>query len=281
MHPAEASHLGKTSPYPQVYDSKWLYPIARDLKRQSLRTKGVPCYGEDLWTAYEISWLDTSGKPSIGLANIRLPLQSPNLIESKSLKLYLNSFNQSRWSSLEAVRAQIIQDLTQVAGIQVQVDLWTWQQAELYLQPQVMQGQCLDDLELQGEIAPVPLDQPDLLIDAEGNKKLTTPEYYYSHLLKSNCPVTGQPDWASVWIDYQGAPLNLSVLLAYILSFRQHRDFHEHCIERIYYTLWHVCQPEKLSVYARYTRRGGLDINPWRTSDPQAASAPLIRTIRQ
>ncbi|SEI72098.1 7-cyano-7-deazaguanine reductase [Allopseudospirillum japonicum] len=281
MHPAEASNLGKASPYPKKYDSKWLYPIARHLQRQHLQTEGVPCYGEDMWTAYEVSWLDMKAKPQIALASIRLPLQSQNLIESKSLKLYLNSFNQSQWPSLEAVQAQISQDLTQVAGMQVQVDLWTWQQAEMYLQPKPIQGMCLDDLELQDEIASAPVDQPDLLADVEKGKKLVKPEYYYSHLLKSNCPVTGQPDWATLWIEYQGAPLNLSALLAYILSFRQHQDFHEHCVERIYYTLWHVCQPEKLSVYARYTRRGGLDINPWRTSDAKAAHAPLIRTIRQ
>jgi 7-cyano-7-deazaguanine reductase len=254
--------LGKATVYTSEYDPGLLCPIPRRLKRDEIGLpEELPFHGVDIWNAYEMSWLTPQGKPVVAMGEFRIPCESPNLIESKSLKLYLNSFNQTRFDDFESVRSLLSQDLGGAAGIPVDVRLIS--AAEFALETfATLPGACLDDLEIEIEGYSL---APDLL-EGAADARQQVAETLHSHLLKSNCLVTNQPDWGSVLIDYQGAKIDHEALLRYLISFRQHNEFHEQCVERIYVDLMRFCQPQKLTVYARYTRRGGLDINPYRSN---------------
>ena len=254
--------LGKATVYTSEYDPGLLCPIPRKLKRDEIGlTDELPFHGVDIWNAYELSWLTPQGKPVVAMCEFRIPCESPNLIESKSIKLYLNSFNQTRFDDFEAVRALLSLDLGGAAGAPVDVHLVS--AAEFSTESfSALPGQCIDDLDLA--IENYSLETGYLEGATQPEQQVT--ETLHSHLLKSNCLVTSQPDWGSVLIHYQGAKINQEALLRYLISFRQHDEFHEQCVERIYNDLMRFCQPEKLTIYARYTRRGGLDINPYRSN---------------
>ncbi|MDO3384338.1 NADPH-dependent 7-cyano-7-deazaguanine reductase QueF [Gilvimarinus sp. SDUM040013] len=271
------SPLGKSSEYVSEYDPALLYPIPRSQSRSALGLSDVhlPFVGEDIWTGYELSWLNLKGLPQVALIEFSLPCVSTYIIESKSIKLYLNSFNQTRMASMDELAAKIERDFSQAAGAPVAVSLssLTSVRALGSFEQAPWHAECIDqqDVEINDYSPNAQLlsAQPDELVD----------ERLYSNLLKSNCPVTGQPDWASVWVRYRGHKIAREGLLKYIVSFRQHQDFHEHCVERMYCDIQSRCQPQSLEVYARYTRRGGLDINPYRSSEAKPLAA--VRLIRQ
>ncbi|MCR3982100.1 NADPH-dependent 7-cyano-7-deazaguanine reductase QueF [Aeromonas caviae] len=264
--------LGQQSAYISQYTPSLLQPVPRSLNRDDLGLRGeLPFQGCDVWTLYELSWLNAKGKPVVAIGEVFVPATSPNLIESKSFKLYLNSFNQTRCDSLEAVQALLVQDLSGCAGSPVSVTLFTLDQAPHQIAQ--LPGECIDNLDI--EVDGYEFDAT-LLQGAAGREIVE--ETLHSHLLKSNCLVTSQPDWGSVVIHYRGPRLDREKLLRYLISFRQHNEFHEQCIERIFTDLKHFCAPEKLTVHARYTRRGGLDINPFRSDwEPVPANLRLIR----
>ncbi|MFQ2660000.1 NADPH-dependent 7-cyano-7-deazaguanine reductase QueF [Aeromonas caviae] len=264
--------LGQQSAYISQYTPSLLQPVPRSLNRDDLGLRGeLPFQGCDVWTLYELSWLNAKGKPVVAIGEVFVPATSPNLIESKSLKLYLNSFNQTRCDSLEAVQALLVQDLSGCAGAPVSVTLFTLDQAPHQIAQ--LPGECIDNLDI--EVDGYEFDET-LLQGAAGREIVE--ETLHSHLLKSNCLVTSQPDWGSVVIHYRGPRLDREKLLRYLISFRQHNEFHEQCIERIFTDLKHFCAPEQLTVHARYTRRGGLDINPFRSDwEPVPANLRLIR----
>jgi 7-cyano-7-deazaguanine reductase len=273
-HSVDASPLGQKTAYISSYDASLLFPIARSESRKALGiSSDLPFYGYDIWTGYELSWLNTKGKPVIAVAEFKIPCDSPSIIESKSFKLYLNSFNQTRFSGLDDVKNTLLKDLSAVAGSEVVVDLRSLSDSNLLVDV-TYDALCLDELDIDVDAYhPV----PSLLIADASNEAA---EVLCSHLLKSNCPVTGQPDWATLFVEYSGAKINHENLLRYVISFREHQDFHEHCIERIFVDLLRTCKPNKLSVYARYTRRGGLDINPFRSTE--SAAKPIVgRLLRQ
>ena len=263
QHPAEHSPLGKSSDYVATYSPHLLFPIPRAPKwaELGLTAETLPYQGVDLWNCYELSWLLPSGKPVVAIGEFEIPADSPNIIESKSFKLYLNSLNQSVFESREALRELMSADLSAAAGKPVRVRLRTLDEVAAE-GVATLPGRCIDELDVAIEHYDHP--RPELLAcDAER----VVEESLHSHLLKSNCPVTGQPDWGSVVVEYRGAALQPESLLAYLVSFRQHADFHEQCVERIFLDLQRLLQPEKLTVYARYVRRGGLDINPYRSTE--------------
>ncbi|ODV16331.1 MAG: NADPH-dependent 7-cyano-7-deazaguanine reductase QueF [Lysobacteraceae bacterium SCN 69-25] len=260
MTSAEHSLLGKSVAYRDEYDASLLFPIPRAGKRAELGLSGaLPFHGVDIWNAYELSWLDPRGKPVVALAEFRVPAASPNIIESKSFKLYLNTFAQTRLDGADAVAQRL-------AGAAVEVRLQT---AAGFAQETLheLDGDCIDGVEVDIDDYDAP--RPDYL---HGDAAGIVEETLVSHLLKSNCPVTGQPDWASLQIRYRGPRIDRAGLLRYLVSFRRHSDFHEQCVERIWCDLHARCAPHYLAVYARYTRRGGLDINPFRSSE--AGEAP-------
>ncbi|MBV1843082.1 NADPH-dependent 7-cyano-7-deazaguanine reductase QueF [Photobacterium ganghwense] len=253
--------LGKTTEYKDQYDPSLLQPVPRSLNRDDLALgDSLPFTGYDIWTLYELSWLNSKGLPQVAIGEVRLPASSPNLIESKSFKLYLNSFNQTRFESWQRVADQLQQDLSNCAGADVDV---TIQPLTDFDDQQIVNfsGQCIDEQDI--EIDSFNFNPAYLEGAAEG--EIVTEELH-SHLLKSNCLITSQPDWGSVRISYKGKQINREKLLRYIVSFRNHNEFHEQCVERIFTDIMKYCQPELLTVYARYTRRGGLDINPYRTN---------------
>ncbi len=264
--------LGQQSAYISQYTPSLLQPVPRSLNRDDLGLRGeLPFQGCDVWTLYELSWLNAKGKPVVAIGEVFVPATSPNLIESKSFKLYLNSFNQTHCDSLEAVQALLVQDLSGCAGAPVSVTLFTLDQAPHQIAQ--LPGECIDSLDI--EVDGYEFDET-LLQGAAGREIVE--ETLHSHLLKSNCLVTSQPDWGSVVIHYRGPRLDREKLLRYLISFRQHNEFHEQCIERIFTDLKHFCAPEQLTVHARYTRRGGLDINPFRSDwEPVPANLRLIR----
>ena len=281
MNRAEDSQLGKASRYIDQYDASLLFPIARAGKRAELGIVGeAPFLGADMWTAYELSWLNLRGKPQVALAHLTVPCESVNIIESKSLKLYLNSFNNSRFASLDAVKERLRADLSEAvwrgAGRSTTIGVRIVP-PELFDREPIyeLDGLSLDRLDVEcTSFTPA----PELLKVLSDEAPVT--EVLVSNLLKSNCLVTGQPDWGSVQISYSGAPIDQEGLLQYLVSFRNHNEFHEQCVERIFMDIWRRCRPLKLAVYARYTRRGGLDINPFRTSSAQALPQNT-RTARQ
>ncbi|MGL6151460.1 MAG: NADPH-dependent 7-cyano-7-deazaguanine reductase QueF [Aeromonas sobria] len=265
--------LGQQADYISQYTPSLLQPVPRSLNRDDLQLgDALPFSGCDVWTLYELSWLNTKGKPMVALGEVTIPATSANLIESKSFKLYLNSFNQTRCDSIDAVAAMLTKDLSACASETVKVTLFPLDQAPHQIA--LLPGECIDEQDI--EVDNYQFDAA-LLQGAAGNEQVE--ETLHSHLLKSNCLVTSQPDWGSVVIRYKGPKLDREKLLRYLISFRQHNEFHEQCIERIFIDLKHYCQPAQLTVYARYTRRGGLDINPFR-SDFEAVPANL-RLIRQ
>ncbi len=270
--------LGQNSSYPDQYNPSLLFPIPRSENRLKLNiqpNQALPFIGVDLWNAFELSWLNQRGKPQIALAEFQIPADSPNMIESKSFKLYLNSLNNARFEDVNEVKEKITTDLSMVAGRKILTRIISTEFAAKK-GIQKMDGVLLDRLDI--EIDPYLAADPTLL---EVNASFGPVEQcLVSHLLKSNCPVTGQPDWASVQIRYQGRPILEEGLLRYLIGFRQLGEFHEHCVETIFCDIKRQCKPEKLSVYARYTRRGGLDINPFRT-DHNAPWPDNTRHARQ
>jgi 7-cyano-7-deazaguanine reductase len=275
MTTPQDSQLGQPTPYQDVYDARLLFPIARAQTRAALGLTGtLPFFGADMWTAYELSWLNARGKPQVALAQFVVPADSPNIIESKSFKLYLNSFSGTKLTDVDALRSLLLHDLTEAAGAPVAVKLLA--PAQFDAQPIAeLSGLSLDRLDIECNVF-----TPDAQLLRADHSEPPVEETLTSNLLKSNCPVTGQPDWGSVQITYTGAPINQEGLLQYIISFRNHQDFHEHCVERMFIDIMARCKPDRLAVYARYTRRGGLDINPFRTSYP-IALPPNVRTARQ
>jgi len=275
MNTAQFSTLGQSVAYPSSYDASLLFPIPRAVARDRLGLgEALPFVGVDLWNAYELSWLDPRGKPQVALAEIRVPATSPNLIESKSFKLYLNSFAQERLPSSEALHATLASDLAAAAGAPVAVSLIAPTSPQAF-PVVVLPGELIDSVAIAIEHYGPPA--PELLkADAEESIE----ETLVSHLFRSNCPVTGQPDWASLQIAYAGPRIDRAGLLRYLVSFRTHSDFHEACVERIFLDLWARCAPLKLAVYARFTRRGGLDINPFRAL-PGATMPDNLRLSRQ
>ena len=281
MNTAQDSQLGKASAYADQYAPELLYPIPRSAKRLELGlTDTLPFLGADMWTAFELSWLGPRGKPQLALAHITVPCESSHIIESKSLKLYLNSYNNTVFADAAAVLTRLRADLSEAAwrGAVVQSSVGVRLLVpELFDREPVQEldGLSLDRLDVEcRQYTPA----PELLRTAVDEPPVT--EVLTSRLLKSNCLVTGQPDWGSVQISYSGAAIDQEGLLQYVVSFRNHHEFHEQCVERIFMDIWQRCQPTKLAVYARYTRRGGLDINPFRTSYARALP-PNVRTARQ
>jgi 7-cyano-7-deazaguanine reductase len=272
---ADQSPLGKPSAYQTQYAPDLLFPIPRQEKRGELQLSGtLPFFGVDIWNAYEVSWLNMRGKPQVAVATITVPADTPNIIESKSFKLYLNSFNQTRLANEEALLALLREDLSSGFGAPVQVAL-TLPEKFSTLKMGELDGLLLDRLDIEVDnYSPA----PSLL--CANHDEAPVEETLVSHLLKSNCLVTGQPDWASVQIHYVGPQINQEGLLRYLIGFREHNEFHEQCVERIFVDILRGCKPQKLAVYARYTRRGGLDINPWRTNF--TVGRPLnLRNARQ
>lgn len=268
------NHLGKTTDYVDQYDAGLLDPIPRTLARVTLQLGDhLPFTGVDRWTGYEVSWLNSKGKPQVAVADFEFPCTSPNIVESKSFKLYLNSFNQTAFDSGREVLERLESDLTAAAGAPVLVQLHELRQA-VQLGVGHFAGVCLDDIDAYCDVYEP---APELLKLVAGGAHVH--ETLYSDLLKSNCPVTGQPDWASIAIEYAGPAIDRTSLLQYIVSFRGHRDFHEHCVERIFLDILQRLKPNELTVYARYTRRGGLDINPFRTNCN--ALPEELRLVRQ
>ncbi|HTN66988.1 MAG TPA: NADPH-dependent 7-cyano-7-deazaguanine reductase QueF [Burkholderiaceae bacterium] len=269
------SPLGQPAVYISQYDPSLLFPIARRTKRDELGIGGtLPFFGIDLWNAYEISWLNLRGKPQLAIATLTVPADSPNIIESKSFKLYLNSFNQTRLAGSEALLELLRADLSAGFGMPIQIELILPEQFPS-LEMGELDGLLLDRLDIE-----VDHYQPDpALLQTEPGPPIE--QTLLSHLLKSNCLVTGQPDWGSVQIHYVGAPIEQEGLLRYLIGFREHNEFHEQCVERIFIDILRRCRPHKLSVYARYTRRGGLDINPWRSNFSSAMRPSNRRNARQ
>jgi len=260
MNMVTQSPLGKQSKYISEYRSDLLFPIARKQKRDEINVPAIlPFKGVDIWNAFEISWLNNRGKPAVAVAEFIFPCTSPNIVESKSFKLYLNSFNNTRFDSFDAVKQIMTQDLSEACQEAVRVKLHSVSDFPRQ-QLSVFSGFNLDQLDIECNTYTI---DPTLLRIEEGHVS----EILFSDLLKSNCLVTGQPDWASLQIQYTGNKINHETLLQYIVSFRDHNEFHEQCVERIYMDILNYCKPEKLTVYARYTRRGGLDINPYRSSE--------------
>ncbi|MFM2589194.1 NADPH-dependent 7-cyano-7-deazaguanine reductase QueF [Vibrio sp. TBV020] len=253
--------LGQKTEYANQYDPSLLQPVPRSLNRDDLNLGDtLPFQGCDIWTLYELSWLNDKGLPQVAVGEVAIPATSPNLIESKSFKLYLNSFNQTRFSNWDDVEKTLIKDLSNCAGEEVSV---TVRSVVDYTDTVIvaMDGECIDDQDI--EITSYDFDRALLEGAATGNE---VEESLHSHLLKSNCLITNQPDWGSVEISYKGKQIDREALLRYLVSFREHNEFHEQCVERIFTDIMEFCQPSSLTVYARYTRRGGLDINPYRSN---------------
>ena len=271
----DQSPLGKATAYTEQYDATLLFPIARRTAREQIGIVAqLPFFGTDIWNAYELSWLTPRGKPQIAIATFYVPADSPNIVESKSFKLYLGSFAQTRFDSIDAVRDTIRRDVSACCGATVSVHLTAPMDfGKLGLEE--FEGLSLDRLDLDTDVY-----APDASLLKAATDEAPVEETLYSNLLKSNCPVTGQPDWGSVQIHYVGPQIDQAALLRYIISYRTHTGFHEQCVEKMFIDILKACQPVKLAIYARYTRRGGLDINPFRTN----YNSPMpdnLRTARQ
>ncbi|NOH84624.1 NADPH-dependent 7-cyano-7-deazaguanine reductase QueF [Vibrio sp. 03-59-1] len=267
--------LGQKTEYASQYDPSLLQPVPRSLNRDDLELGDeLPFMGHDIWTLYELSWLNNKGLPQVAVAEVYIPATSSNLIESKSFKLYLNSYNQTRFNDWSSVQVSLAKDLSQCAGEAVEVEVNPVTQ---YTNQAIvtMEGDCIDGQDI--EITSYDFDAT-LLSGAAGTNIVE--ESLHSHLLKSNCLITNQPDWGSVEIQYKGKQINRESLLRYLVSFREHNEFHEQCVERIFTDIMKYCQPSKLTVFARYTRRGGLDINPYRSTE-QAKPSHNCRMARQ
>lgn len=282
-HELANAPLGHETRYPTRYDPSLLFPI----KRQTVIPPSTPYIGWDYWRGYELSWLQSNGLPCVALIKIMVPFHSPYITESKSLKLYLNSFNQEKFESVTEIAHCIKKDISHAAGTQVEIEVLS--ASSFHLEKIEEPDGLAVEINPIRKMLEINIDQSDrifhiyspdasLLMCHKGLAVKT--EAVFSRLLKSNCPVTNQPDWASVHIGYRGHPIDHDSLLAYIVSFRQHQGFHEQCVETIFADLMQRCEPEMLSVYARYTRRGGLDINPWRAT-PGCPPPSLNRSAQQ
>ena len=272
--------LGKSTQYCSEYTADLLQGVPRSLNRDDLALdqSKLPFIGEDVWYGYELSWLNEKGKPVVAVAEFRFPCTSENIVESKSFKLYLNSFNQTRFSSIKEVEEVLTKDLSHIAGSPAKVSLFGVDHCPaLDIVKSAENCFCIDGEDISVEAYEYNAQLLDNAQDKEDDTQVE--EHLVSHLLKSNCLITNQPDWASVYINYRGKAINHAALLQYLISFRQHNEFHEQCVERIFCDLQEFCQLESLTVFARYTRRGGLDINPFRSSDVE--QAPFARTLRQ
>lgn len=273
---ADKSELGKKSAYDETYNPSRLYPIPRAGKRQEIGVDPtqLPFHGFDCWNHYEVSWLNAKGKPMVAIAEIFYDCSSPNIIESKSLKLYFNSFNNTRIQSVSELENTIKKDLQERVGTEVWVTIHLLEAASQFAVQQPLMGESLDHLDVECSVylvAPSFLSVTEEIVE----------ETLYSNLLKSNCLVTNQPDWGSVEIAYKGKKINREGLLKYLVSYRNHNEFHEQCIERIFVDIMNYCKPEKLTVYGRYTRRGGLDINPYRSTVKTSFTDKNLRLVRQ
>ena len=276
MHPAaEHSPLGKSSEYISTYTPSLLFPIPRAAKwaELGLNAETLPYKGVDFWTCFELSWLLPSGKPVVAIGEFCFAADSPNIVESKSFKLYLNSLNQTVFADQPSLVATLQADLSEASGKPVSVRVRSLDDVQAD-GVGVLPGVCIDDLDIT--VSDYEQPRPELLACDESR---IVEESVYSHLLKSNCPVTSQPDWGTVVVEYRGAALDHASLLAYLVSFRQHSDFHEQCVERIFLDLQRLLKPETLTVYARYVRRGGLDINPYRSTE--TVEFQNVRLVRQ
>ena len=262
MNHLDQAPLGKNSDNPSQYSPELLFPISRTTNRLTLgiESNALPFFGVDIWNAYELSWLNTKGKPQIGIATFTVPADSPNIIESKSWKLYLNSLNNHAFDSEESLIKILRTDLSAVAGASVSVKI-AKPETLAKTGMRELQGKLLDRLDIDINTN----EQPRAELLSADHTQPPVDECLVTHLLRSSCPVTGQPDWASVQINYVGGQINEEGLLRYLIAFREHQEFHEHCVEKIFVDIKKTCRPTKLSVYARYTRRGGIDINPFRT----------------
>ena len=290
MNTPEQSQLGKPSAYIDQYDKTLLFPIPRAGKREEIgvasAAASLPFLGADMWTAFELSWLNLRGKPQVALAHFTIPCETLNIVESKSFKLYLNSLNNTRFADTEAVKERLRADISEAVWRGAPTEDSASTHASIGV---TIVGMDAFDKEPVHELDGLNLDRLDMdfahytpapqLLRATPDEQPVS-EVFVSNLLKSNCLVTGQPDWGSVQISYTGDQIDQAGLLQYIVSFRNHHEFHEQCVERIFMDIWTRCKPTRLTVYARYTRRGGLDINPFRTSHPQALPRN-IRTARQ
>ncbi|MFT5840047.1 MAG: 7-cyano-7-deazaguanine reductase [Flavobacteriales bacterium] len=264
--------LGKATEYKETYTPDLLQSVPRSMNRVELNlTAELPFFGTDRWNGYELSWLNTKGKPQVAIMRCEIPASSPHLVESKSFKLYLNSFNQSNFDCIGSVAEALTKDLSQCAGGEVKVGLF---KPTEFSQMKIASFNALSIDDLDIEVKSYQLAPSNLTVSGE-----EVEETLSSDLLKSNCLITNQPDWGSVFIRYQGQQINHEGLLRYVISFRQHNEFHEQCVERIFCDIMANCKPNKLSVYARYTRRGGLDINPFRSNFEQIY--PEVRLARQ
>ncbi|BEO82179.1 NADPH-dependent 7-cyano-7-deazaguanine reductase [Serratia marcescens] len=254
--------LGKPTAYRDRYDATLLQAVPRSMNREplGLYPDNLPFHGADIWTLYELSWLNANGLPQVAVGEISLNADSLNLIESKSFKLYLNSFNQTPFADWETVRSTLQRDLSACAQGEVSVTLFSVEQLEGTPIARLV-GDCIDQQDIRIDNYEF---NADYLLNAADEEVVE--EQLVSHLLKSNCLITHQPDWGSVQISYRGGKIDREALLRYLVSFRHHNEFHEQCVERIFNDLMRYCRPQSLTVYARYTRRGGLDINPWRSN---------------
>lgn len=272
----QPSPLGKPTEYPTAYDPALLFAMPRAPMREELGIKGtLPFFGLDVWNAYELSWLTMRGKPQIAILTITVPADSPNIVESKSMKLYLNSFSQTKLGGPEAVMELLRADLSAGFGAPVQIALALPENFGS-IRIQEMEGLSLDRLEIEADVY---THAPSLLKTIRGEPPVDT--VLVSNLLKTNCPVTGQPDWASVQIKYVGDEIRQDSLLQYLVSLRQHTGYHEQCVERIFMDILRQCRPQKLAVFARFTRRGGIDINPMRSNFSSGGMPLYARSARQ
>ena len=274
MDALSQSQLGKHSDYSEQHDPGLLFAIARADGRRELASDSAAHFsGCDIWHAWELSWLNGRGRPEAAVARFTLDCHTPRLIESKSFKLYLNSLAQTRIDDRQQLTSMLARELGSAAGGRVDVELFDPQDDAIRLQP--LTGALLDELDIDIDNYGPPCPT---LLQADDTDQAS--ETLLTRLFRSNCPVTGQPDWASVQITYQGPRIDRAALLRYLVSFRRHNGFHEQCVERIFSEIRHACAPKQLAVRACFTRRGGLDINPWRSSR-DARPATAAREVRQ
>lgn len=277
-HQIEAlqSELGKGSVYDERYNPSRLFMIPRAGKREEIGIDpaNLPFVGFDCWNHYEVSWLNPNGKPIVAMAQIIYPCDSLYLVESKSLKLYFNSFNNTTFNRSIDVERTVQCDLQDRIGAKVSVCISPLSEIKEQSSPLFFAGECLDELDVTCSVYLV---EPNFLVVHDERVE----EVLYSDLLKSNCLVTNQPDWGSVQISYKGKKINREGLLKYLISYRNHNEFHEQCIERIFIDIMSRCKPDSLTVYGRYTRRGGLDINPYRSTEKSLFDDNNLRLLRQ
>lgn len=263
------SPLGRDSAYPTTVDPAVLFAVPRAEARKAIGLDGgaLPFTGADIWNAWEFSWLDVRGLPRVAVLRLSVPCTSPNIVESKSLKLYLGGYAMTPFTGPEAVRTRVERDVSACVDAKVAASLLDPRELERTgIAP--LAGESLDDQRIEADAHGPP--RPELLqarVGAPVEETLST------RLFRSLCPVTGQPDWASVVLHYRGHAIDHAGLLRYLVSYRDHPDFHEACVERVFADVTARCAPQALSVYARFLRRGGIDINPWRAT-PRFAGAP-------